>query len=470
MRSTRLPLAVCATALVLGITGATAPAATALTGDATAGATAQDQASALAPVQLNPYYGTAAPGEPINVAIAVDTTTPFTTPVTFHVTRTDAAHPNGYALPDIVWNPTGATTWPTVQDTAPQQGPLTYTVTFDGDATHSPASVTFTEQVAKYAPDFSMTSPTNGTRGQAQAFTGELIWGHPHLETGTVDVLRTDLDHPHGIAVGTATITADGPTEDTVTFHDTPVDGGTNTYTFTYTGGTAYLPTTSTDTVQVTRANTSLTVSTNASAYSYGGWVHVFAHLGATYNNRQVTLYAQPYAGTRTTVASGTVDANGNFAGWYKISRNTTFTAAFAGDDRYNLITSAGHVAWAYAQVTDQMVLNMATTTIGGTPYAVYYRDAPAQQPLFRSTVAPARTDQCLSITLQRYWSGAWHTVSTTTCGELSNGFYQQYLPWNSLADYGLYRIIGEYVHNNADTTNLNSWGNWQYFTVHPHP
>jgi hypothetical protein len=305
--------------------------------------------------------------------------------------------------------------------------------------------------------------------GKVLTFSGNIYWGHSHLDTGTVQVVRTDLDHPHGIAIGTATVTATNAWNDSVTFHDTPVDGATNTYTFTYTGGTAYLPTTISDTVQVTRANTTLAVTTNAATYTYGSWVHVLAHLGTTYNNRHITLYAQPYAGTRAAIATGTVDAHGNLAAWYKITRNTTFTAAYAGDDRYNP-TTATHTAWAYTQVNDQMLLNMSTTWINGNHYAVYYRDAPSQQPLFRTTVAPAHNNQCLSITLQRYWSGAWHTINTKSCGMLSDGFYQEYLPWNSLANYGLYRIISEYTHNSQDTTNLNTWGTWQYFTVHPNP
>jgi hypothetical protein len=460
MRHPRLTLAASATALVLGVTGATAPAAFA------------DGTSGPAPTGLAPYTyldAVAAPGEPIRIPIGVSSPAPFPNGATLRVTRTDAAHPAGYALPDVNW-PAGAPTPPVLQDTAPQQGPLSYTVTFDGDATHQAATATFTEPVAKYAPSFSMTGPTTTVaRSQSLTFAGSLYWGHGHLDTGTVQVTRTDLDHPHGLPVGTATVTTDTTGQDTVTFHDTPTDGGTNTYAFTYTGGTAYLPATISDTVQVTRANTTLAVTTNAAAYTYGSWVHVFAHLGPTYNNRQVTLYAQPDAGTRTTITTGTVDANGNLAAWYKITRNTAFTAAYAGDDRYNP-TTAAHVAWAYTQVNDQMLLNMSTTWINGTHYAVYYRDAPAQQPLFRTTVAPAHNNQCLSITIQRYWSGAWHTINTKSFGMLSNGFYQEYLPWNSFSNYGLYRIISEYVHNSQDITNLNTWGNWQYFTVHPHP
>jgi hypothetical protein len=115
-------------------------------------------------------------------------------------------------------------------------------------------------------------------------------------------------------------------------------------------------------------------------------------------------------------------------------------------------------------------VLNLETETIDGSSYAVYVRDAPDLPPLFRTTVAPDHTGQCLTTVLQRYYSGSWHTVTVNHCALLgSYSFYQAYLPWNTMPDNALYRIIAEYTHNNADPISLDNWGTW-HFTVHANP
>ncbi|MEZ0070056.1 YVTN family beta-propeller protein [Streptacidiphilus sp. MAP12-20] len=428
----------------------------------------------IAPVALRPYQSASAPGEPVSVAIGLNSGMPFPDGTTLHVTRFDATHPGGIAQSDIVYTPSAVNgwSWPTIHDTAPLQGPLSYRVDYPGDATHAPATLSFPVDVAKYAPYFTLTAPTTSARGAQLAITGHLNWPHPgnaHLTTGALTVTRTDLAHPHGTVLGTLPVATDG----SFTLHDTPTIGAANTYTFSYDGGSAYLPANTTATVQVARANTTLSVTANAGAYSYGAWAHVTAHLGATYNSRQVTLFAQPYAGTKTVIATGSTDIHGNFSAWYKITRNTVFTAAYAGDYRTNPATATSRTAWDWAQVTTQMLLGMSTTTINSNHYTVYYRDAPAQAPLFRTTLAPVHTGGHLQIVLQRYYSGAWHntSVQTVSCAALTDcHFYQEYLPWKSLPDYALYRITAQYVHDNTDTTSLDTWGTWQYFTTHPHP
>ena len=54
-----------------------------------------------------------------------------------------------------------------------------------------------------------------------------------------------------------------------------------------------------------------------------------------------MSLYAQPYGGQKTLIKSGTVDSHGNLAATWRLTRNTTFTAAFTGDDDYGPATAA---------------------------------------------------------------------------------------------------------------------------------
>ncbi|QMU79077.1 Ig-like domain repeat protein [Streptacidiphilus sp. PB12-B1b] len=404
-----------------------------------------------------------APGETFSTTVWLDSGVNPEVSTRLQVTRFDAAHPGGTPLPDLV-EPAGWDQF-TLTDTAPASGPLSYRIDYPGDADHQPASVTFTVPVAKYAPGLTLRAPTASPRTAQLTLTGQLTWPHPHLDTGRVQVTRTDAADPHGTPLGTVTVAADG----SFTFHDTPSTGGANTYTVSYTGGASYLPATASSTVQVSRATTAVTVSTNAGSYAYNTWAQVTAHLGTTYNNRQVTLYAQPYGGARSAIRTATVDAHGNLSAWYKVIRNTTFTAAFGGDYRY-APAAASRTVWDSAQVDDIMRLSSSTATIGGTRYQVYYRDAPAMAPLFETTVSPDHSGQPLVVTLQRYSSGAWHTTSTSTGYLGSYSVYQAYLPWKAMPDYARYRVIAEYTHNSSDTTSLDSWGSWQYFTTYPDP
>jgi hypothetical protein len=78
-----------------------------------------------------------------------------------------------------------------------------------------------------------------------------------------------------------------------------------------------------------------LTLNPDKSTYSYGGNELVTAHLGATHDSRRVDIFATPYNGSRQLIKSGNVNASGNLAVHYSVTRATTFTAAFAADDRY---------------------------------------------------------------------------------------------------------------------------------------
>jgi hypothetical protein len=475
MASIHRPLAAATTALILGITAA--PSAHANPTTAGEQRVASNSARRLTGQTVPSDSGVTttlydriptpvAPGEAMTIGIGLSSETSAAPGSELQVTRYDAAHPDGVALPNIQQSPVNINWFP-LADTAPTSGPLSYHVYYPGDADHEPASLTITVPVAKYAPTISELSvPGSAQRGAQLNIGGLLIWPHAHLETGSLHVTRTDMEHPHGYALGTVEVSATG----FFSIHDTPTIGGPNTYTFTYDGGSAYLSVSASGTVEVSRAATSVSVTTDASTYNYGAWAHVTAHLGTTYNSRQVTLYAQPYGGSKTAITTGSTDAHGDLSAWYRIGHNTTFTAAFAGDDRYNPV-SATHTAWDRAQVNSTMVLNLESETIDGSRYAVYVRDAPSLPPLFRTTVSPDHTGQCLTTVLQRYYSGSWHTVTANHCALLgSYSVYQGYLPWNTMPDNALYRIIAEYTHNNADNTSLDNWGTWQYFTIHANP
>ena len=110
-------------------------------------------------------------------------------------------------------------------------------------------------------------------------------------------------------------------------FTDTPVSSGTVSYTVTFGGDATHLPSSASQGVQIRLNATSLTISATRLA---GTHVTVTAHLGTTYTNRTVTI-----AANGTTIASGTVNTDGDLTTTIKAKSGTTFVATFSGDAWY---------------------------------------------------------------------------------------------------------------------------------------
>jgi sugar lactone lactonase YvrE/phage gp46-like protein len=410
------------------------------------------------------------PGEPVSGWFRIVTEgTPFVSTVA-HLTRIDPAHPDGVALPDPVYTAlSGRAGYYSFSDIPPSEGKFTYRIDYTGDASHQPAGGSLDATVAKGVPAVGLTAPAKSRRAAPLSIPGSLSTG-PYATGEVVHVTRTDLAHPMGTALKDAPLSADG----TFTIADTPAVGAANTYTVTYPGDSAHKAATGSATVQVSRAATALKVSTNAKTYAYHAQATVTAHLGTTYNNRTVAIYAQRSGSAKKTlVKSGKVDAHGNLVVHYTLTHSTTFTAAFTGDYRYAPATAKVSVG-VHAKVTDSLRLYDHSTHIGGHLYRVYLRDA-GVAPQFMATVAPVHLGQCVYVTLQRLRSdGQWHTVSTSACdtlgGDAAGSTVVDNLPWKNMPNKARYRIRAHYVHDSSDPGNLNTYGSWQYLTIVPHP
>jgi hypothetical protein len=311
--------------------------------------------------------------------------------------------------------------------------------------------------VSKLATTISLAAPATSTRTQKLTVSGTLS-GAPFAAGGVVKVTKTDLANTSGTTLPDAKVAADG----SFTFSDTPQIGGANTYRVTYGGDVSHKAGSTSATVQVSRTATSLTIATDHATYAYGQTAKITAHLGTTYNKRTVAIYAQPFGGASVLVKSGTVDSHGNLAGSYKLTRNTTFSAVFAGDYRYAPKTVA-RTTQTQVRVSQKLSGYYTSTTIGSTLYRVYHRTAKEQLDV---TVAPNKAGQCVKFRVQRYYSGAWHTQSTSSCAALSSSSTgrQKMSLTNGLNNR--YRVAAQYVHSSRDNTNLDTWGAWQYFTV----
>lgn len=392
--------------------------------------------------------GTGVPGRSLTVTGTLTSTAALPAGQVVHITR------NGTALPDVTTQADGSFTF---TDTPPAEGIHTYAVSYAGDATHGTASATSLVQVARLTTTASLTAPATSTRAQKLTVSGKLS-GSPFATGGVVKVTRTDLAATSGTALADAKVAADG----SFTFSDTPQIGGVNTYKVAYGGDVSHQAGSTSATVQVSRTATSLTIATDHATYAYGRTAKITAHLGTTYNKRTVAIYAQPFGGTSVLVKSGTVDSNGNLAGSYKLTRNTTFSAVFAGDYRYAPKTVARSVQ-TQVRVSETLSGYYTSTHYGSALYRVYHHTAKEQLDV---TVTPGKAGQCILFRVQRYYSGAWHTQTTTPCAALSAASAGRHKMSLTSSVGSRFRIAAEYVHSSRDTTNPSTWGAWQYFTV----
>ncbi|MET7692809.1 hypothetical protein ABZT06_33405 [Streptomyces sp. NPDC005483] len=387
-------------------------------------------------------------------------------PGTVRITRYDDADPDGVLIPDRTTTPARV---PVdffgsylVAGTAPLTGSLSFRVDYSGSGHYAPASQTFDLPVAKYAPTMALTAPSAGDRATPMTVTGQLTWPHAHVATGAVHVVKTDLAHPVGYSAGTVPLAADG----SFVFHDTPQTGGANTYAFTYDGGTSYLPVTASAKVQVSRATPSLRVATDAKSYRSGATVKVTAHLGTTYNSRLVTLYDQPAGKSRTQLKTGKVDAQGNLVAYYKITRNTVLSAAFAGDYRYEPRTVTTSAILTPTART-QMQWPTGTTRIGATTYQVFYKSEVNLG--FNVQVTPHQSGGCTSVYLEHYYSGAWHQVTSQRCVPLySDGWYGYGRALKLFVSNDHYRIRAHYTPPATGAQTGSVWSQWTYLTARP--
>jgi hypothetical protein len=387
-------------------------------------------------------------------------------PGTVRITRHDDADPDGVLMADPTTTPANGSAdffgSYHVSGTAPLTGPLSFRVDYSGSGHYGAAGQTFDIPVAKYAPTMAVTAPSTGGRAAPLTVTGRLTWPHAHVTTGAVHVVKTDLAHGSGYSLGTVPVASDGG----FAFHDTPQVGGANTYAFSYDGGTSYLPVTASAKVQVSRATPSVSLTTDAKSYHSGATVKVTVHLGTTYNSRLVTLYDQPAGKPRTQLGSGKVDAHGNLVAYYKVTRNTAFSAAFAGDYGYapRTVTTSATLT---PTVRTAMQWPLATTRVGSTTYQVFYKSEVNMG--FNLQATPHQPGGCTTMYLEHYYSGAWHQVISQSCVPLySDGWYGYVRALKTFTSNDHYRIRGHYTPPAKGAQTAGVWSRWTYLTVRP--
>ncbi|MER5600629.1 Ig-like domain repeat protein [Streptomyces sp. NPDC002265] len=372
---------------------------------------------------------------------------------TVTLTRTDTASPDGQVLGTATVAADGTYTF---TDTPSVAGKATYSVTYAGDEGHAGATASAAVDVTKNAVTLTATAPATATRGKALTVKGTLT-SPVAFPTGTkVTVTRTDEESPAGKALGTATVAANG----TYSFTDTPASGGKVTYSVGYAGDADHIGANASATVTVSKNATTLTVNNTGKVYAYGADVTFTAHLGSTYKNRTVEIWADPYGSDKpnTLVKKGTVNSSGNLTATLHLGRDTKVTAKFTGDSRTAALSATSTV---YTQVKVSTALSGAykTARAWNETYAYFHR---TKDPVVTTTMTtyPGRKYQ---MQIQQYYGGAWHTTYSGYWALGSTGKDALTLD-GAPAVNDRFRVRSGYVDTKSgDNVNATTYGAWKY-------
>ncbi|MFE0254359.1 YncE family protein [Streptomyces sp. NPDC059010] len=391
--------------------------------------------------------------EPETVSVASDGTVAATVLDTddvgdTYVFSSDPSRPTSIRNLSHTWMPWGghSTSWSA-------DGSQLFVLTGSGDFTQFHT----VDAPRKYASTLTVDAPSTATRAKSLTVKGKLKAGLA-LPAGTpLQVTRTDLDSPNGKSLGTKYLGTGGA----YSFTDTPPAGGKVKYTVTYAGDTTHTTATASDTVAVSRATPTLTLSNNGKVYDYGKSVTFTAHLGTTYKNRTVKIWANPYGADKpdTLVKSGTVNSSGNISVTLTLKRKTKLTAKFTGDARYAPRTTTSTVG-ARVKVSTALTGHYKTKYTWNHTY-YYFKQSKDPVVTTSMTPYPGRKQQ---MQIQVYADGAWQTTATEYFTLDSAGKSVVTLTGTPPTGYR-FRVRDSYISGSGDSVNTTTYGAWKYFT-----
>jgi len=308
----------------------------------------------------------------------------------------------------------------------------------------------------KAVTSVSVSAPAKSTRAKKLTVTGK-VSSKLALPAGTkLTITRKDLENPNGRKIGTATVASNG----TFSFTNSPPVGGKVTYTLSYAGDADHLASSGSDAVEVSRAATTIRLSNNKKTYDYAKSVKFTAHLGKTYKNRKVEIWADPYGSApNKLVKAGTVNKNGDFSATYKLTRDTRLTARFTGDARY-APKSVASTVYTKVKVSTTISRQYKNKKVYGQTYAYFHQ---ATNPLFTTSMtAYPNREQRLQI--EYFYEGVWYDGGSQYFALDSAGISRVEL--GGVHDIGYrFRIRSSYIDGTSgDNVNTTTHGAWKYF------
>ncbi|MCG7204500.1 Ig-like domain repeat protein [Streptomyces arenae] len=313
---------------------------------------------------------------------------------------------------------------------------------------------------AKAASTLTVNAPASATRAKQLTVTGKLS-STVALPAGTpLAVTRTDLESPNGKALPAVTVKADG----TYSFTDTPPAGGKVTYRVSYAGDAGHTGASAKDTVDVSRAKPTLSLNNNGKVYAYGKDVKFTAHLGTTYKNRTVEIWADPFGSDKPNklVKSGKVDSHGNLSVVLDLKRDTKVTAKFSGDARWQP-RSVSSTVGAKVSISMSVSRQYKSKKAWGQTYYYFHK---TKNPLF-TTKMPYYDGRAQRFDFQVYYQGRWYSDTSQYFALATSGLSKVEFGGNHKEDVGWrFRVRSDYINGSSgDTVNSTTYGAWKYFT-----
>ncbi|GII39847.1 YncE family protein [Planotetraspora phitsanulokensis] len=307
-------------------------------------------------------------------------------------------------------------------------------------------------------PILTVNAPAKASRAKSLTVTGKLSSTVPLPNGVPLQVTRTDLESPNGKALPSVTVRAGG----VYSFTDIPLAGGKVKYTVRYAGDATHSAISASDTVDVSRDATSLTVNRNGGVYAYGSKVKFTAHLGKTYKNRTLSLYADTAGDNKAKylVKTGRVDSKGNLSVTLTLARDTVVSASYSGDSRTASKAAKSSVG-TKVKVSLSLSRYYSKATVRGQ---VRYYFRKKTNPLFTTTMTayPGRSQR---LQLQVYYKGAWRSSGSQYFTLSSKGKSVVQLTGTHQVGY-LMRIRSGYINaSSGDTVNATTYSSWKYFT-----
>ncbi|MDT0573773.1 Ig-like domain repeat protein [Streptomyces sp. DSM 3412] len=313
------------------------------------------------------------------------------------------------------------------------------------------------DEPRKYAGTLTMSAPATATRAKPLTVSGKLTSGLA-LPAGTpLTVTRTDMESPQGKSLGTKTLGTGGK----FSFTDTPPAGGKVTYKVSYAGDAQHTAASASRSVEVSRATPALTLDKNRKTYAYGADVKFTAHLGTTYKNRKVEIWADPYGSDRPNklVKSGTVNSSGNLSVTVDLKRDTKLSVKFAGDARYKARTVTNTV-YTKVAIASSISGHYTTRTAWGQKYH-YIRKS--KDPVLKTTMS-YYPDRKQRLQLQFHYDGAWRDWGSEYFPLGTAGKSDVTLTGTPTTNVRL-RFRSEYHDTTSgDNVNTTTYGAWKYF------
>jgi hypothetical protein len=209
------------------------------------------------------------------------------------------------------------------------------------------------------------------------------------------------------------------------------------------------------------RVPADLTLTSTASTVAYDGSFTVTPHLGVTDGNRAYSVYVTVPGHARQLVRSCPCDPSGSFTitdrSW---TTNTTYTAVFTGDARYEPTTVSLAIKVG-VKIASSPSGYYKTSVVSGLDYHVYHHTATLKSLI---TVTPAKPGECVRFQVQQGSHGVWEAGTTTGCVALNK--WSQTMLTRKLGPTGWFRVRADFTPSAKDTANVSTDGGWLYYVV----